>query len=101
MVPAIDAAAMVLYKTNPELAANYLTDFSHNTANQLVNEWRNLGNFLLVKYLDGNVKQEKDGEFLRNQWGFPLNPKHPEYPENWKKILIEETGDQFLVPNQR
>ena len=98
MVPAIDAAAMVLYKTNPELAANFLTDFSHNTANQLVAEWRELGNFLLIKYLDGNIKQEENGKFLRNEWGFPKNPTNLEYPDNWKKSLINETGNKFLQP---
>jgi dipeptidase len=100
MVPAIDAAAEVLFNQNPELVADFLTEFSHNTASQLVNDWRNLGNFLLVKYLDGNVKQEKDGEFLRNPWGFPLSPKHPNYSDDWKKVIIEGTGDKFLVPNQ-
>lgn len=100
MVPAMDAAAMSLYKENPELAQQMLAEFSHNTATQMVEQWRDFGNFLLVKYLDGNVKQEKDGEFLRNPWGFPLSPSHPEYPDWWKEILIKETGNQFLVPGQ-
>jgi hypothetical protein len=99
-VPAIDAAAKVLYENDPQLASNFLTEFSHCTAKQLVNEWRDLGNFLLVKYLDGNVKQEKNGEFLRNEWGFPKNPSNPEYPDAWKEALIEQTGEKFLQPNQ-
>jgi dipeptidase len=99
MVPAIDAAAMVLYEKNPDLTANYLTEYSHGAANQLVDDWRDLGNFLLVKYLDGNIKQEENGEFLRNQWGFPKNPKNLDYPDSWKENLIKETGDKFLQPN--
>ena len=100
MVPAIDAGAQELYKKNPQLALQFLTEFSHSSANNVVNQWRDLGNFLLVKYLDGNVKHEKDGEFLRNPWGFPLSPKHPDYPESWKKNVIEKTGDHFLQPDQ-
>ncbi|MDD3568826.1 MAG: C69 family dipeptidase [Bacteroidales bacterium] len=99
-IPAIDKAAMTLYEQDPKLATQFLKEFSHNTAINTVNEWRDLGNFLLVKYLDGNVKQEENGEFLRNPWGFPLSPRHPEYPDSWKKIIIEETGDKFLQPNQ-
>jgi len=99
-IPAIDKAAMMLYEQDPKLATQFLKEFSHNTAINTVNEWRDLGNFLLVKYLDGNVKQEENGEFLRNPWGFPLSPKHPEYPDSWKKTIIEETGDKFLQPNQ-
>lgn len=100
LVPAIDAAAKVLYDNDPQLASNFVTEFSHNTASQLVSEWRDLGNFLLVKYLDGNVKQEKNGEFLRNEWGFPKSPSNPEYPDAWKETLIEKTGEKFLQPNQ-
>ncbi len=97
-IPAIDAAAKILYESNPAFAADFLNDFSHNAATNVVNDWRTLGNFLLVKYLDGNVKQEKDGEFLRNDWGFPKSPHHPNYPDSWKKTIIEETGDKFLEP---
>lgn len=100
-IPAIDAAAKILYDNKPELASEFLTTFSHNAANSVVNDWRDLGNFLLVKYLDGNVKQEKDGEFLRNEWGFPKSPGHPGYPDSWKKILIEETGDKLMVPGKQ
>ncbi|MDD2196856.1 MAG: C69 family dipeptidase [Bacteroidales bacterium] len=100
MIPAIDAAAMVLYEKNPDLTANYLTEYSHGAANQLVDDWRDLGNFLLVKYLDGNIKQEENGEFLRNQWGFPESPKNLDYPDSWKESLIKETGDKFLQPIQ-
>jgi len=99
-IPAIDAAAKILYDNTPELAAEFLTTFSHNAASSVVNDWRDLGNFLLVKYLDGNVKQEQDGEFLRNEWGFPKSPLHPNYPDSWKKTLIEETGDKLLVPGK-
>ncbi len=99
-VEAIDAGALLLYKKNPDLAAGFLTAFSHNTSNNLLNEWRELGNFLLVKYLDGNVKHERDGKFLRNPYGFPLSPIHPDYPDEWKRRLIEETGEKFLKPDK-
>lgn len=100
-IPAMDAGAQVLYDKDPELAKKFLSEFSHNTAINLVNDWREFSNFLLVKYLDGNVKQEKDGQFLRNPWGFPRSPKHPDYPEDWKRNVIDETGDKFLQPNQK
>jgi len=97
-IPAIDAAAKTLYENDPKLAINFITQYSHNAAYEVVNDWRDLGNFLLVKYLDGNVKQEKDGEFLRNPWGMPLSPKNPDLPDNYKRAIINETGDRFLVP---
>jgi dipeptidase len=98
MVTAIDAGALKLYEQNPKMAMDFITMFSVTAANDLVNEWREFGNFLLVKYLDGNIKQENDGEFLRNPWGFPKSPKHPDYPDEWKQNLIEKTGDRFIYP---
>ena len=97
----IDEAAQKLYKSDPNMCAQFLTDFSHNTAQNVMDEWKNLGNFLLVKYLDGNVKQERDGEFLRNPWGYPQSPKFPGYPDSWKENLINNTGEKFLQPEQK
>jgi dipeptidase len=94
-VPAIDAAASKLHETNPALAREYITEYSVATANNTVYRWKELGEFLLVKYLDGNVKQEKDGELLRNPWGYPMPPRFPGYPENWKKRVVEDTGDKL------
>lgn len=97
-VPAIDEGAKLLYEQDPKLAESFITDFSHNTAKNVVDEWRELGQFLLIKYLDGNIKQEENGEFLRNPWGFPKSPGFPGYPDEWKDNLINNTGDKFLVP---
>ncbi|MDR2010064.1 MAG: C69 family dipeptidase [Bacteroidales bacterium] len=96
--PQIDKIAVGLHEKDPELAREFLTDYSTTTADNVVYYWKELGNFLLVKYLDGNVKQEENGEFLRNPWGYPKSPKFPGYSEKWKKIIVEDTGDQFLLP---
>jgi len=92
----IDKKASEIYKENPEKARSILTEFSVNEANSTVEQWHRLFEFLLVKYMDGNVKQEKDGKFLRNPHGYPLSPKHVDYPDAWKKLIIEKTGDKFL-----
>ena len=61
--------------------------------------WKELSNYLLVKYLDSNVKQvDENGKFLRNPFGYPLKPKQPGYPDSWKKQVIDETGDRFARP---
>ncbi|MDD2387132.1 MAG: C69 family dipeptidase [Bacteroidales bacterium] len=95
--PAIDKAAIELYAKDPNLAKEFLTDYSCNMADYVVEYWRELGNFLLVKYLDGNVKHEIDGEFERNPWGYPKSPMWPGYSDEWKSTVIEKTGDQFKM----
>ena len=95
--PAIDMAAKSLYEKDPDLARDFLTDYSVNMAEYVVDYWQDFGNFLLVKYMDGNIKHEKDGEFLRNPYGYPKPPMWPGYSDRWKENLIKETGEQFLI----
>jgi len=95
-VPAVDAAALKLYESDPVLAREFITDFSVNAGNNTVKRWKELSDFLLVKFLDGNVKQEKEGELLRNPWGYPMPPRFPGYPDSWKKRVVEDTGDRLL-----
>jgi dipeptidase len=98
--PAVDAAALQLWDKDSTLAREFITDYSCSTGDYTVKRWSELGDFLLVKFLDGNVKQEKEGEFLRNPWGYPLPPSFPGYPDSWKKEVIENTGDKLLYPSK-
>ncbi len=96
-VETIDKEALKLYDINPEKARVLLTEYSCNAGKNTVERWKELDNFLLVKYLDSNIKQEQDGNFIRNPWGYPVSPKQNGYPDSWKKKVIEDTGDRFLL----
>lgn len=96
-VETIDKEALRLYDINPEEARVLLTEYSCNAGKNTVERWKELDNFLLVKYLDSNIKQEQDGNFIRNPWGYPVSPKQNGYPDSWKKKVIEDTGDRFLL----
>lgn len=96
--PAVDAAAMKLWETDQNLAIDFLTDYTVNSANATVKRWEELSNWLLVKYIDGNVKKEKDGKFIRNLWEFPVSPSQPGYNEQILRTIIEQTGNKFLEP---
>jgi len=97
LIPAVDAAAKVLYDKDPNLAREYITDFSLEQAELTVDRWRELGNFLLVKYLDGNVHPEKNGVFDRNAHGYPAYPKHPGYSERFYRNIVNDTGDKLKM----
>ena len=99
MTPIVDKAAEELYKNNPEEALEFVTTYSVNTANALVERWEGLFEFLVVKYIDGNIKQEENGVFKWNEHGgSPARMINPQYPDWWKKQLIEATGDNLLMP---
>jgi dipeptidase len=80
----VDAAAVALHRTSPELAREYLTEYSRDQARTTVDRWRQLGLELFVRYLDGNVRDE-NGKVT-----------HPGYPAHWYKRVIDESGDLFL-----
>ncbi len=80
----VSKAAAVLYHESPILARDYLTEYSHKQAAITVKRWRKLGEFLLWKYLDGNMKDEHG------------NVTHPGYPGAWYERILEDTGDKFL-----
>lgn len=99
-VKEIDAQAVEMLKQGgKEEAIALLTDFSSKAGANTVRRWKELDNYLLVKYLDSNVKQEENGEFKRNGHGYPAKPQQPGYPDSWKKQVIEESGDRFQRPN--
>jgi dipeptidase len=96
-VPLIDKAAETLYKTNKVQARKFLTEYSVNEANNMTAEWKKLGQYLLVKYIDGNIKREKDGQFERTEYGLPPSPIFAGYPEWWLKAIVKNTGDSKKV----
>jgi len=97
-VPAIDAAAAVLHKTDPEMAREFITNYSVSMGNYTVQRYKELGQFLLVKYMDGNNKKEENGVFMRTPEGYPVMPDQPGYPESWKEIVVRDTGKKLRVP---
>lgn len=93
----VDATAQELFSKDPEKAVAYLTDYSVKSGNQTVSRWKELGHYLLVKYIDGNIKKEKDGKFQRNPYGMAVSPSQPGYPEWYLKKIAEDTGDKLKV----
>ena len=79
--PGVEAAAEALYRQSPALARDYLTEYSCATAQNTVKRWRTLGEDLMVKYMDGNVKTELN-EVL-----------HPKYPDAWYRRIAAERGE--------
>ena len=100
-VQAIDAAASVLYKTSPEEAVEFVTNFSIENAQNMVAQWDRLEAFLLVKYFDGVIHPEKDGKFIRSEYGGPGKVQTPGWSETWRRKIIEDTGTRFKSPENK
>ncbi|MCX6239401.1 MAG: C69 family dipeptidase [Bacteroidia bacterium] len=97
LTPVVDQAALTLWNNGEkELACQFLTEYSVNQVESSVKRWRDLGHYLLIKYKDGNVMIEKNGQFERNESGkIPVSPLHPAYPDWWYRKIIENNKDHF------
>jgi len=96
-IPVIDKAAAELYAGDPDAARQFLTWFSTTTADQATARWKTLGEYLLVKYIDGNVKKEEDGQFKRSPYGMPVSPNFPGYDENYYRSIVNSAGERLKV----
>lgn len=98
-VKKVDEKAIKLYEKSPKKARQYITDFSVKAGTHTVDEWKELGQYLLVKYIDGNIKKEKNGKFERTKTGYPVSPDQPGYSEEWKRSVAKDTGKKLRMPD--
>lgn len=88
-------------KGEPELI-KYQTDASLIRANMMLNAWAHLFEYLMVKHLDMATKKTAEDDPLLNRFektehGFSAPPMRPGYPEAYRKKIVEETGDKYLM----
>ncbi len=95
--PEIEKQALALYKESKPEAIKFLNNYTNTSVEQGLSEWKKLGEYLMVKYIDGVVKKEINGEFMRNEHGEPASPDRPGYPNEHYRKVIEETGDKYKV----
>ena len=74
--------------------AKIATEFSTSTAQSLFDIWANLDKYLMVKYIDGNVKGEDENGFMDNGNGkdIPGEIEQPGYTEKWKRAVAADHG---------
>ena len=89
--------ANVGYK--PKKVKKIATEFSVNTAQTLFNNWVELDKYLMVKYIDGNVKGEDENGFIDNGNGLDIPGKieQPGYSEHWKRAVAKDKGEILKV----
>jgi hypothetical protein len=73
----------------------FLTNFSNSQAENSTAAWKKLGEYLLVKYMDGNIKKEADGKFLQNEFHIPPGIIRAGYAEDiLRRIATENPGQR-------
>ncbi|MHB8078365.1 MAG: dipeptidase [Candidatus Krumholzibacteriia bacterium] len=83
--PEVEKEAARLAAVSPEQAVDYLTRYSCEQGELVTARWRKLGEFLVWKYMDGNVKDE---------YGVA---QHPRYPDDWYRRIVAEDSVKLRV----
>ena len=98
----VEKKAQELYAQNPQAAVKYLNDYSVEKAQQMLARWNQLFEFMVVKYNDMIIKPtDKNGTFKKTPYGLGATPVRSGYPEKFAKQLVKQSGDKFLVPEEK
>lgn len=88
-----------VYASSPKKRMKKLTEYSVNTAQSLFDKWVELDRYLLVKFMDGNIKSEDENGFIDNGNGrdIPDKIKQPGYSEKWRRAVAADNGKVLRV----
>lgn len=82
---------------NPELAGATVQEVADRWAAKATADYKQLGDYLFVKFMDGNIKQQDEqGKFRYTDEGIPASPKfggydNPKYFEN----IVKDAGSRL------
>ena len=64
----------------------------------MMQRWKKLGEYLIVKFNDQAIKPEKEEKFELTPDGLGKAVERPGFNESFRKVIINETGDKYLIP---
>ena len=82
----IEKSAIAMHQQSPASAIAFLTSYSSQASEKTMARWRKLGEHLIWKYLDGNVRDERG------------NITQPRYQDAWYKRIVQDHGDIIRLP---
>lgn len=97
MEQAVDEAIAKTPSMDYADAQSTLQSMTDYWAERVTSDYKDLGDYLFVKYLDGNTKKEKDGKFSLTPEGLAEYPKFEGYNERYYRSIVNEKGEHFRV----
>ena len=97
-LPAVEQRAIAAKGRSADEMREVLTRYSEETAAKMLQTWRKLGERIIVEFNDMTIKPRENGKYKMTEDGLPVPPKRPGYSESTKRLIIEQTGDKYLIP---
>jgi dipeptidase len=96
---AVEKADAAIAAAPAKKQAKIATEFTVAMAQRLFNHWVELDKYLMVKYIDGNVKGEDANGFIDKGNGKDIPGKitNPGYSEKWKRAVAADKGEILKV----
>ncbi|MGL5960128.1 MAG: C69 family dipeptidase, partial [Bacteroidales bacterium] len=79
--------------TNMSLLENKAAAFSVARAQVMMQTWQQLDAYLLVKYMDGNIKKQTNSGFEKTPYGVATSPIQTELPERKRRAIVNDNGE--------
>jgi hypothetical protein len=81
-----------------EIAAELTQDLANIWAERATTAYKQLGEFLFVKFMDGNRKKtDENNHFIKSEYGMPIYPEFPGYDERYFRSIVNDAGDRLKV----
>ncbi len=83
---------------DPEIRAQLTQDLADIWAERATTEYKKLGDYLFVKFMDGNIKKtDADHNFMKSEYGMPVYPSFGGYDERYFRSIVEDAGPRLRV----
>ena len=66
----------------------------------MLDRWKQMAIYMIVKYNDMTVKPEENGTFKRTETGLGATVERPGFPEKVAREIVHSTGDKYAVPTE-
>lgn len=97
--PAVERTALSLLAKDETRGKAFLDEYTGRCAADMLARWKQLGEYLIVKFNDQTVKPEDDkGQFKLTDDGLAVPPTRPGFDPQQRAVIIRETGDKYLKP---
>lgn len=95
MQPEVEKNALSMTEAE---ARKYLSNYSYNQSDKMMEAWMQLAQLIIVKYNDMAVKKvDEKGNYIKTPGGVQVPVSRPGYPEHYRRAIVKETGDKYLM----